>query len=609
MNKCRIISCSMLMSFILALNVLSSRAQSRGVLPQKIVENIKEVLFDSDAENATYSLNDNFSGSISECTVKKDDKNLDYYDIRVLKGSKSQYSVRMDFNVDSEIRKGDVMLARLSMRTISARQESGESAVYVCFQQKESPYGKSLVSQIGTGREWKTFDLPFVAHKDFATGEAVLQLALGALEQHIEICGVQILNFKNSLSLNDLPVTRFSYIGREDGASWRKKALQRIEEIRTAPLRIKVVDKEGKPLKGADVEIAMQQSDFIWGTAVNEASLVGEGHSYDLYRKYLKEYFNTVTIENGLKAGGWAWEQGRKMNTIRSFEWLDRNGFRQRGHNLVWPGWKFNPSTTKEIALKGDKTLFDRYIKAQFYERMALTKGRVVAWDVVNEPMHEKEMYAYLPEYVTVDWFKLAHRLDPDAELFINDYAMLNCVQSPQNISEYVNLIQSLVEKGAPIHGIGVQGHVGRQPRNPEQVLTDLDLFIPTGLPVQITEFDINTKDEELQADYTRDFLIAVYSHPVVNGVILWGFWEPCHWKPDAAMFRKDWTEKPNADVWRELVTGAWKTHKELKTDRNGMVDIRGHLGKYKIYVKYKDKSMEIDCHLKKDGEELLVKL
>ena len=106
----------------------------------------------------------------------------------------------------------------------------------------------------------------------------------------------------------------------------------------------------------------------------------------------------------------------------------------------------------------------------------------------------------------------MAQRLDPEAQLFINDYAMLNCVQSPQNISEYIDTIEMLRKKGAPIGGIGVQGHIGRQPRNPEQVLTDLDLFIPTRLPVQITEFDINTPDEELQADYTRDFLIAVYS-------------------------------------------------------------------------------------------------
>lgn len=599
-----------MMIFILSSHNQFVNAQLRDKLPEYLIDKIKDVVIDTDKGDVTYSFKDNFSDTISECILKKDNKGMNLYDVKVLKGNKSQYSVRLDFNVNSAITKGDILLVRLSMRTISARQESGESVVYAIFQEKEVPHTKSLMPlQIGTGNDWKTFDIPFVAHKDFKKNESVLQFALGALEQHVEICGVQVLNFKKSVSLQELPVTSFTYVGREKNAEWRKKALKRIEEIRTAPLSVKVVNSDGSPVKGAEVEVKMLLSDFLWGTAINESALAGEGHDSDQYREHLKELFNTGTIENGLKAAGWSWNEDRKINTIRSFEWLDKNGFRQRGHNLVWPGWKFNTSITKEIALLNDKLMFDRYIKSQLYERMAYTKGRVIAWDVVNEPMHEKDFYKYLPKDVTVEWFKLAHKLDPNAELFINDYAMLNCVQSAYNIKEYVDTIQSLIKKGAPIHGIGVQGHVGRQPRNPEQVLTDLDLFIPTNLPVQITEFDINTKDEELQADYTRDFLIAVYSHPVVNGVILWGFWEPRHWKRDAAMFRKDWSPKPNAAVWRELITGAWKTHETGMTDKKGVVTIRGHFGTYKVYVKYKNMYKEVDCHLQKGGKELLIEL
>jgi hypothetical protein len=53
--------------------------------------------------------------------------------------------------------------------------------------------------------------------------------------------------------------------------------------------------------------------------------------------------------------------------------------------------------------------------------------------------------------------------------------------------------------------------------------------------PSSTPTFDINTDDEELQADYTRDFLTLAYSHPTVVGVQLWGFWERSHWKPEAA--------------------------------------------------------------------------
>lgn len=589
---------------------LPLNAQQRTELPENIKKQVVEVLLDSDTRPEGYSFKDDHATTAlpSLCTLKTDEANLPFYNVKVSKNSQSQYTVCLRWNVNTAVSKGDVMLARLSMRTISACQESGESAVYAYFQEGHTPYSKSFTSQLGTGREWKTFDLPFVVHKDFVPGEAIFELAFGSLAQQVEVCGVQLLNFKKTLKVDELPITRFSYAGREADAPWRKKALQRIEEIRTAPLVVQVVNASGKPVKGAMVEVAMQQSDFLWGTAVNESTLASEGTENDLYRKHLKELFNAATIENGLKAAGWAWDEKRKRNTLRSFEWLHRNGFRQRGHALVWPAWKFNPSTTKEIAF-ADTALFNRFIKAQFHERMAYTKHRVVAWDVVNELMHEKEFYAHLPQDITVEWYKLAKQLDPEAQLFINDYAMLNCVQSPQNIRDYVDTIQSLRRKGAPISGIGVQGHIGRQPRNPEQVLTDLDLFIPTGLPVQITEFDINSPDEELQADYTRDFLIAVYSHPTVSGVILWGFWEARHWKPDAGMFRKDWTPKPNADVWREWVTGQWKTHVKQPTDRKGTTSLRGHLGRYKVRVTYKNEVKEVECQLKKGGNDLLIKL
>ena len=50
--------------------------------------------------------------------------------------------------------------------------------------------------------------------------------------------------------------------------------------------------------------------------------------------------------------------------------------------------------------------------------------------------------------------------------------------------------------------------------------------FATLGLPVRITELDIDSNDEELQADYFRDFLTASFSHPNINGIMIWGFWE-----------------------------------------------------------------------------------
>lgn len=582
-------------------------AQQCEELAKPIKDKIVSETFSSDNDLVAYTFVDGRTNvSPSQCSIKAGSNGAPLYSLNILTAAKSQYGATIHWKTTSPVKKGDVLLARITMRTLSARQESGESVVYFYFQEAHAPFNKSFITQIGTGQEWKTFNIPFVAHKDMPAGDASVGLALGSLAQHVEVTGIQILNFENSLQVEELPVTRFTYAGRAQNAEWRNKALQRIEKLRTSSLNIRVLNEKGKPVRGAEVEVSMEQSDFVWGTAVNEERVAGNDTISKIYKDHLIELFNTAAIENGLKADGWAWTDQRKMNTLRSFDWLRENGFRQRGHNLVWPAWKFNPQTTKYIALS-DSIAFNRYIKAQMYERMAFTKGHVIAWDVVNEVMHEKEFFRYLPYSAMVDWFKLAHELDPDAQLFINEYGMLNCVQSPQNIQEYIDTIQCLRAKGAPIMAIGIQGHIGRQPRNPEQVITDLDLFESTGLPVQITEFDINTPDEELQADYMRDFLIAIYSHPVVTGMTLWGFWEGAHWKPDASMFRKDWTPKANAAVWREWVTGKWKTHVRSVTDNKGIVNVRGHLGSYKIRIKYNGELKEVDCQLLKGGNDMIV--
>lgn len=584
-------------------------AQQREILGQSIQSKVIATIFSSDVNPKEYSKNDGqIKRTPSRFVLKQGGAGIPVYEVEVPRATKSQYGVSMHWKTTEAVHKGDVLLARITMRTLSARQESGESVVYYYFQEAQGSFNKSFITQIGTVEDWKTFNIPFVAHKDMKAGEAQIGLAFGSLAQHLEITGIEILNFGNSVRVEDLPETRFSYAGREAGAAWREEALRRIEEIRTSPLTVRVVDAEGKPVKGAKVEVSLQQSEFIWGTAVKESLLAKNDVESQTYKKHLKEFFNTAVIENGFKAGGWAWDEKRKMNTLLSFDWLRDNGFRQRGHNLVWPAWKFNSSLTKHIAMR-DSASFNCYIKAQFYERMAYTKGQVVAWDVVNEYMHEKEFFRYLPHSTMVDWFKLAHELDPDAQLFINEYGMLNCVQSPQNIREYMDTIQTLRSKGAPIHAIGIQGHVGRQPRNPAQVITDLDLFIPMGLPVQITEFDINTPDEELQADYMRDFLIAVYSHPVVTGVTLWGFWENAHWKPDAGMFRKDWTPKGSALAWREWVIGKWKTHEWRKTDKKGMLTVQGHLGQYTVSVEYRGQQKVKSCQLSKDTRVIEIRL
>jgi len=58
----------------------------------------------------------------------------------------------------------------------------------------------------------------------------------------------------------------------------------------------------------------------------------------------------------------------------------------------------------------------------------------------------------------------------------------------------------------------------------PVRLLGFLDRSGKFGLPIQTTEFDSDTNDEHLQADYLRDYMKVTFSHPAVSGFVLWGF-------------------------------------------------------------------------------------
>ena len=553
-----------------------------------------------------YKFNDNWDGKIPNAfSVRLSDNKLQVFSAEIFTPSKSRYDVNTCWKGTSLIKKADVMLARLSMRSIYAKQESGDAVIFFYVQKTKGE--RSIVAELAAGPEWKTYEIPFEATEDMKPGESEICISFGGLAQKVEVANIEVLNFGKKTTIVQLPTTRFTYDGREANAPWRDAAFERIEKIRTAAFVVQVLDKNGKAVKDANVDVKMIQSNFVWGTAIYEKLIATDLPNSANYKKYLKEFFNTAVIENGFKSPNWT-NPTIQPETKRAFEWLEKEQFRQRGHNLVWPGWKFNTQSLKDLAEK-DTAAFSKAIENEIRDKMTYFKGRVIAWDVINEVIHERDMFKYLPADEAVRWYKLAREIDPKAQLFMNEYAMLNNVTSPQFIRTYLDTVAKFRAKGAPIDALGIQGHVGRVPRSPASVISDLDLFLPTGLPVQITEFDINTTDEELQADYTRDFLIACYSHPIVTGLVVWGFWEPKQWKPDAAMLRTDWSEKPNAAVWRELVTKKWKTSFDGKTNDNGTIESRGHFGTYEVTVKTKNRVKKVTIHFDKSSSPVIVKL
>jgi GH35 family endo-1,4-beta-xylanase len=582
--------------------VLSTpKAQKLQPLPQQLHALNPVNLFPADAaENYKFS-NRSAAEKPPLFDVNKTGANA-IYTAENFSPAKGHGDVQVVWKNTAPIKKGDALLARFALRAQYAKQESGEAVVYFSVQAAE----RLVIVDVTAGPEWRYMDIPFVSPGNVQEGEATITFTFGALAQKVQLADVQVLNFENKATMSQLPITKLTYAGRDEAAAWRKEALKRIEDIRTAPLVVRVVDGSGKAVKGAKVEARLIDPSFLFGTAVSVNLVNGTDSNAAIYKRYLHELFNAVTIDNNLKWPEWRDAQKREK-TNEAVAWIVNNGFRLRGHNLVWPGKKFSPSFFSRQPGFGPS--FGDSINAHIRDIVTAMRGKVYGWDVINEMLYEKDYFEVLPRTEAAEWFKLAKKYDPGATLFVNEYSMLNNIASPQNIKTYLGVIQELRGYGAPIDAIGVQGHVGRQPRDPQSVISDLDLFTPTGLPVQITEFDINSPDEELQADYTRDFLIACYSHPLVTGFTMWGFWEPAHWKPDAALFKTDWTAKPNVAAYRDLVLKQWRTRINGTTSPDGKLNAMGHLGRYDITVTSGNKKVKRSYTLTKNGEPVAITL
>ena len=390
-----------------------------------------------------------------------------------------------------------------------------------------------------------------------------------------------------------------AYEGREPEAAWRKQAAERIGAIRKAALTVEVRDANGNPVSGAQLHVRMKRHAYWFGSAVSAEALAKPGSDGDRYRREVASLFNCAVLENDLKWPQWEADKGRALVGL---EWLRQNGItRVRGHNLIWPGWKWMPAGARTLSEKPEQ--LRTRILDHIAEEAQAVRGKVAEWDVVNEPFTNTDVQKILGDAELIRWYQAAHTADPAAALFLNDFNILSAGGADgAHQQHFSDTIQMLIDGAAPLDGIGMQGHFGKRLTAPVRVWEVLDRFAKFGKPIRVTEFDINIVDQELQGAYTRDFMTAFFSHPSTTGFLMWGFWEGRHWRPDGAMFRRDWSLKPNGEVYKDLVFREWWTDLRGASAQDGRLSARGFLGDYEVDVTWNGVSKRMAFVLDKAG-------
>ena len=486
------------------------------------------------------------------------------------------------------VARGDVALLRFMARAVATSDESGGAYLRLVVQKASPEYDKSLDGTHSLTGEWQEFLLPFVFAADYAAGAVEVAYGMGFKRQTIEIGGFDFVYYGKGVPLASLPRTRSSYAGREAGAAWRTAALARIEQVRKGDFAVAVVDAQGRPVPGAVVRVEQRKSAFQFGSALQMARIVGDTADNRSYRQKVLELFNAASTENDLKWPAWSGEWGAAYDRAQTFAgltWLKNHGLHVRGHVLVWPGWNNLPASIRALPGTAQQGEIPARTLAHIAEEVAATRDLVAEWDVLNEPYANHDLMDLFGAAIQVDWFKAARAAHPTALLYLNDYSNHDASLDAGHVAHFEATARYLKDQGAPIGGLGLQAHFGGSPSPPANVVAVLDRYAALGLPVRFTEFDIKTDDEELQADYTRDFLTLAFSHASVVGVQLWGFWERAHWIPEAAMYRADWSEKPNARAYKALVLDQWRTRTSGATDAQGVWRGRGFHGDYVVTV------------------------
>jgi endo-1,4-beta-xylanase len=312
-----------------------------------------------------------------------------------------------------------------------------------------------------------------------------------------------------------------------------------------------------------------------------QAAPLAQGHDKFLGGIYapsqlegFENYFNQVVAENSGKwgaiannttnplyfpedysdawftAAGGSWHGGLD----ESFNFAKDNNLPYRMHVLIWgnqqPRWIVD--LDPEDQLTAITAWFD--VVAARYS----ANGGFDFIEVVNEPVNDapdqpdsdNEGGNYINalggtgetgwDWVITSFEMARERFPAEAKLMINEY---NVLSSANVLSNYLHIIDLLIEREL-IDAVGIQGHAFSTQGSSSAIRNHLDQVAERGLPIYITEMDIDGPNDRTQLEAYRRIFPIFWEHPAVEGVTLWGF-RPGLWREDAHLVRADNSERP----------------------------------------------------------------
>lgn len=365
---------------------------------------------------------------------------------------------------------------------------------------------------------------------------------------------------------------------------WKTDANDRIEQIRKRNAEITVVDVNGNPVSGITVAIDQIGHRFAFGTCINNGKM-----SDTNYKNFILNHFEWAVCENETK-----WPDNEPSqdyetyaNADNIYQWSNSNGLKFRGHCLFWE--QVNKVQTWVQNLPYATYPTSSQLLTEVDERIDSAvnhyKGKFRHWDVDNEMLPtgtEYQFYDRLGEGGRVHMFERAKLRDPNCKLFMNEYSGNSF--GGYDSGPYVSRASSLISMGAPIDALGIQGHLGADLTFDPQSYYNyvLQPLATLDLPIWATEFDARHSNENISADNIENYFRICFSHPSVEGIIMWGFMEGQMWRTDAYLIDTSYNLTERGERYEALMD-EWTTTDSNTTNASGKVSFRGFHGTYQI--------------------------
>ncbi|KAL9681111.1 hypothetical protein QQ045_012892 [Rhodiola kirilowii] len=380
----------------------------------------------------------------------------------------------------------------------------------------------------------------------------------------------------------DLMVAGFQIFAVDRATRFRHLKKQ-TEKIRKRDVVLKFTGPGASSAIGTYVKVRQIENSFPFGTMISRMNIDNEE-----FVDFFTKHFNWAVFGNELK---WYWTEWQQWNfnykdADELVELCNAHNIDLRGHCIFWE--------VADTVQQWVKSLNDSDLMTAVQNRLngllARYKGKFKHYDVNNEMLHGSFYQSRLGKDIRANMFKTANQLDPEAILFVNDYHVEDGDDTRSCPEKYIAQILDLQDQGAPVGGIGIQGHIDF-PVGPI-ICSALDKLGILGLPVWFTELDVSSINEHVRADDLEVMLREIFAHPAVEGIVLWGFWELFMSRDNAHLVNAEGDLNEAGKRYLEL-------RKEWMTNAHGHIDsqscefeFRGFQGSYEVQINWDRKKI-----------------